>query len=66
MRQPMSFIQPGTALYGPLDGAIARFPAVDRIDTPTELEDFMNGPVLATDPGRLLWGLPGDRLSLRL
>ena len=33
-------------LYRPSDGRIARFPAICRIDTPTELAYFMNGGVL--------------------
>ncbi len=33
-------------LYRPVDGRIARFPVVCRIDTPTELAYFMNGGVL--------------------
>jgi aconitate hydratase len=33
-------------LYRPSDGRIARFPAICRIDTPTELAYFLNGGVL--------------------
>ncbi len=33
-------------LYRPLDGRIARFPVMCRIDTPTELEYYKNGGVL--------------------